>query len=30
MEFQIERAEKYYEQAFAQLPAVDRKAQRPG
>lgn len=30
MEFQIERAEKYYEQAFAQLPKVDRKAQRPG
>ena len=30
MEFQIERAEKYYEQAFAQLPAVDRKTQRPG
>jgi phytoene synthase len=30
MEFQIERAEQYYEQAFAQLPAQDRKAQRPG
>lgn len=30
MRFQIERAEKYYEQALAQLPAVDRKAQRPG
>ena len=30
MEFQIERAEKYYAQAFAQLPAVDRKTQRPG
>jgi phytoene synthase len=30
MEFQIERAERYYEQAFAQLPAGDRRAQRPG
>jgi phytoene synthase len=30
MQFQSERAEKYYEQAFAQLPAVDRKSQRPG
>ncbi len=30
MQFQYERAEKYYEQAFAQLPAVDRKSQRPG
>ena len=30
MRFQIERAEKYYDQALAQLPAVDRKAQRPG
>ncbi|MEO8009654.1 MAG: presqualene diphosphate synthase HpnD [Betaproteobacteria bacterium] len=30
MEFQIERAERYYEQAFASLPAEDRKAQRPG
>ncbi len=30
MEFQIERAEQYYEQAFAQLPAQDRRAQRPG
>ena len=30
MQFQAERAEKYYEQAFAQLPAIDRKAQRPG
>jgi phytoene synthase len=30
MQFQAERAEKYYEQAFAQLPAVDRKNQRPG
>ena len=30
MQFQAQRAEKYYEQAFAQLPAVDRKNQRPG
>jgi phytoene synthase len=30
MTFQTERAEKYYAQAFAQLPAVDRKRQRPG
>ncbi len=30
MLFQIERAEKYYEQAFAELPAQDRAAQRPG
>jgi 15-cis-phytoene synthase len=30
MQFQIERAEHYYEQALAQLPAIDRKAQRPG
>ncbi|NJD25562.1 MAG: presqualene diphosphate synthase HpnD [Betaproteobacteria bacterium] len=30
MRFQAERAERYYEQAFAQLPAVDRKSQRPG
>jgi phytoene synthase len=30
MQFQAERAEKYYEHAFAQLPAVDRKSQRPG
>jgi len=30
MRFQIERAEKYYAQAMAQLPAVDRKSQRPG
>ncbi|MDX9718770.1 MAG: presqualene diphosphate synthase HpnD [Thauera sp.] len=28
--FQAERAEKFYDQAFAHLPAVDRKAQRPG
>ena len=30
MAFQAERAERFYEQALAQLPAVDRKAQRPG
>jgi phytoene synthase len=30
MVFQIERAETFYEQAFAQLPAQDRRAQRPG
>ncbi len=30
MEFQVERAEYHYEQAFAQLPAQDRRAQRPG
>ncbi|MDD3884876.1 MAG: presqualene diphosphate synthase HpnD [Gallionella sp.] len=30
MSFQIERAHRYYDQALAQLPAVDRKAQRAG
>ncbi len=30
MEFQIERAEHYYTQAMSELPAGDRKAQRPG
>ena len=30
MAFQIERAEGYYAQAMQQLPAGDRKAQRPG
>ncbi|WP_301102550.1 presqualene diphosphate synthase HpnD [Propionivibrio sp.] len=30
MEFQIERAEHYYAQAMSELPAIDRKAQRPG
>ena len=30
IEFQIERAEKFYAQAFAALPAGDRQAQRPG
>ena len=30
MEFQIERAEQYYAQAMAHLPAADRKSQRAG
>ena len=30
MEFQIDRALGFYEQAFAQLPDVDRKSQRAG
>ena len=30
MEFQIERAEHYYEQAMSELPDIDRKSQRPG
>ncbi|MEQ1814199.1 MAG: presqualene diphosphate synthase HpnD [Candidatus Nitrotoga sp.] len=30
MQFQIARAQSYYKQALAQLPAVDRKAQRTG
>ena len=30
MRFQTERAEQYYQQALAHLPAIDRKAQRPG
>ena len=30
MDFQIGRANGYYDQAFAKLPAVDRKVQRPG
>ena len=30
MLFQVERAQHFYEQAFAQLPASDRKAQRTG
>ncbi len=30
MQFQIERAQHYYQQAFEQLPATDRKAQRTG
>ena len=30
MSFQTERAIRFYDQAFALLPAVDRKSQRPG
>ena len=30
MQFQIERAQRYYQQAFGQLPGADRKAQRTG
>ncbi len=30
MAFQIERARRYYQQAFAHLPAADRKSQRAG
>lgn len=30
MQSQYERAQRYYEQALAQLPAIDRAAQRPG
>ena len=30
MQFQVERAQRYYRQAFEQLPAADRKAQRTG
>lgn len=30
MEFQVERAEHYYDQALAALPQVDRRTQRPG
>jgi phytoene synthase len=30
MQFQSRRAAQYYDQALSQLPAVDRKAQRPG
>lgn len=30
MQFQYERAESYYDAAFAALPAADRRAQRPG
>lgn len=30
MAFQIERAQRFYDQALAHLPAVDRKAQRAG
>lgn len=30
MQFQYERAQQFYDQAFAQLPKVNRKSQRPG
>ena len=30
MQFQIERAQHYYDQALSELPAADRKAQRTG
>jgi phytoene synthase len=30
MEYQVERAQATYQQAFAQLPATDRKTQRVG
>jgi len=30
MDFQISRAKEFYQRAFAELPAGDRKAQRPG
>ncbi len=30
MDFQIARANRHYDQAYAKLPAADRKAQRPG
>jgi len=30
LEFQIERAQSFYDRAFAELPAADRKPQRPG
>ncbi|MEW5942611.1 MAG: presqualene diphosphate synthase HpnD [Pseudomonadota bacterium] len=30
MAFQLERAQGYYTQAFAELPATDRRTQRPG
>ena len=30
MQFQIDRAQRYYQQALEQLPAADRKAQRTG
>jgi len=30
MQFQAERAHRYYDEAFALLPAEDRRAQRPG
>ncbi len=30
MQFQVERAQRFYQQAFDQLPQVDRKSQRTG
>lgn len=30
MRFQLERAQRYYDQALEQLPPADRKSQRPG
>ena len=30
MKFQVDRAQAYYNEAFALLPAADRRAQRPG
>ncbi|MBI1175098.1 MAG: presqualene diphosphate synthase HpnD [Sideroxydans sp.] len=30
MQFQVDRAQRFYQQAFEQLPAIDRKAQRTG
>ncbi len=30
LEFQIERAQDFYQRAYAELPVADRKAQRPG
>ncbi|MCX7628018.1 MAG: presqualene diphosphate synthase HpnD [Methylophilaceae bacterium] len=30
LEFQVARARQFYTRAFAELPAVDRRAQRPG
>ena len=30
MQFQYQRAERYYQEALAHLPACDRKSQRPG
>lgn len=30
LQFQIQRAQEYYARAFAELPAADRRAQRPG
>lgn len=30
LQFQIERAQQFYQRAFAELPAIDRRSQRPG